>query len=645
MRILVQIGDEEIEVECEAGITPLQILEKCEACSKLKDSVLVAIVDGVPFDLKRPIESCSRIRFVGFEDEVGRDVYRHTTAHIMAHAVKRLFPEAKLGIGPPIENGFYYDFDVEKPFEPYHLELIEKEMQKLIDADIPIERIEMSRSKARELFATLGEKYKVELIDEMTEETVTVYRQGEFIDLCKGPHLPSTGYVKVFKLLHSAGAYWRGDERNPMLQRIYGTSFPAVEQLQEHLKSLEEAQRRDHRRLGRELELFSIEEEIGPGLVLWHPNGAILRQLIEDLLRVELTKRGYKFVYTPHIAKAELWKISGHLSWYKENMFSGIDVEGQEYLVRPMNCPFHILIYKAATRSYRDLPMRLAEMGTVYRYERSGTLHGLMRVRGLTQDDAHIFCTLEQVGDEIEALINLTYHLLKQFGFEEFDVVLSVRDKSYPEKYAGRDEVWELAEAELEGVLKKLGIKYKRLEGEANFYGPKIDVYLFDAIGRKWQCTTIQLDFNLPERFQLTYIGSDGKEHRPVMIHRAILGSMERFIGILIEHYAGAFPTWLAPVQVSIVPVADRHLEYASKVAEELSRLNIRVEVISRSETVAAKIRDCELRKVPYILVCGDREVSSNCVSVRQRGRKDLGSMSIEQFKEMLLNQIESKCV
>jgi threonyl-tRNA synthetase len=623
----------------------LKLLEECEACSKLKDSVLAAIVDGVPFDLKRPIGSCSRLRFVGFEDEVGRDVYRHTTAHIMAHAVKRLFPEAKLGIGPPIENGFYYDFDVEKPFEPHHLELIEKEMQKLIDADIPIERIEMSRSKARELFATLGEKYKVELIDEMTEETVTVYQQGEFVDLCKGPHLPSTGYVKAFKLLHSAGAYWRGDERNPMLQRIYGTSFPTFEQLQEHLKSLEEAQRRDHRRLGRELGLFSIEEEIGAGLVLWHPNGAIVRQLIEDLLRAELTKRGYKFVYTPHIAKAELWKVSGHLSWYRENMFSGIDVEGQEYLVRPMNCPFHILIYKSATRSYRDLPMRLAEMGTVYRYERSGTLHGLMRVRGLTQDDAHIFCTLEQVGDEIEALIDLTYYFLKQFGFEQFDVVLSVRDKIHPEKYAGRDEIWELAEAELEGVLKKLGIKYKRLEGEANFYGPKIDVYLFDAIGRKWQCTTIQLDFNLPERFQLTYIGSDGKEHRPVMIHRAILGSMERFIGILIEHYAGAFPVWLAPVQVSIVPVADRHLDYANRVAEELSRLNIRVEVISRSEPVSAKIRDCELRKVPYIIVCGDREANSNCVSVRQRGRKELGSMSVEQFKTMLLNQIESRCV
>lgn len=645
MRILIQIDDEEIEVECEAGITPLKLLEECEACSKLKDSVLAAIVDGVPFDLKRPIGSCSRLRFVGFEDEVGRDVYRHTTAHIMAHAVKRLFPEAKLGIGPPIENGFYYDFDVEKPFEPHHLELIEKEMQKLIDADIPIERIEMSRSKARELFTTLGEKYKVELIDEMTEETVTVYQQGEFVDLCKGPHLPSTGYVKAFKLLHSAGAYWRGDERNPMLQRIYGTSFPTFEQLQEHLKSLEEAQRRDHRRLGRELGLFSIEEEIGAGLVLWHPNGAIVRQLIEDLLRAELTKRGYKFVYTPHIAKAELWKVSGHLSWYRENMFSGIDVEGQEYLVRPMNCPFHILIYKSATRSYRDLPMRLAEMGTVYRYERSGTLHGLMRVRGLTQDDAHIFCTLEQVGDEIEALIDLTYYFLKQFGFEQFDVVLSVRDKSHPEKYAGRDEIWELAEAELEGVLKKLGIKYKRLEGEANFYGPKIDVYLFDAIGRKWQCTTIQLDFNLPERFQLTYIGSDGKEHRPVMIHRAILGSMERFIGILIEHYAGAFPVWLAPVQVSIVPVADRHLDYANRVAEELSRVNIRVEVISRSEPVSAKIRDCELRKVPYIIVCGDREANSNCVSVRQRGRKEVGSMSVEQFKTMLLNQIESRCV
>lgn len=644
MLIRIQLSDsEQIELECEDGITPLQLLNSCEQCFHLKGKALAALANGEPIDLHRPIMSDVTLRFVGFDDEVGKDVYRHTTAHILAHAVKQLFPEAKLGIGPPIENGFYYDFDVPEPFEPSDLEMIEQRMRELIEADIPIERIEMDKRKARELFEQLGERYKVELIDEMDESVVSVYRQGEFVDLCRGPHLPSTGWVRAFKLLHSAGAYWRGDERNPMLQRIYGTSFPTHEQLKAYLTQLEEAQRRDHRRLGRELGLFSIEEDIGPGLVLWHPKGAIVRQLIEDLLRNELTKGGYQFVYTPHIAKVNLWRTSGHLSWYRENMFSGIEVEGQEYLVRPMNCPFHILIYKSSTRSYRDLPIRLAEMGTVYRYERSGTLHGLMRVRGLTQDDAHIFCTPEQVGDEIEGLIDLAYYLLKQFGFEQFEVVLSVRDLSHPEKYAGTPKDWELAEGELERVLRRLGIEYKRIEGEANFYGPKIDFYLFDAIGRKWQCSTIQLDFNLPERFDLTYIGSDGKEHRPVMIHRAILGSMERFIGILIEHYAGAFPVWLAPVQVSIVPVADRHIEYANLVSSELSKHGIRVEVISHSDTVPAKIRDCELRKVPYILVCGDREVNSGRISVRQRGRRDLGVMSISEFLSVLLEQVEKR--
>ncbi|MFA4028814.1 MAG: hypothetical protein GDYSWBUE_000878 [Candidatus Fervidibacterota bacterium] len=644
MLIRIQLSDDEqIELSCEDGITPLQLLNSCERCSHLRGKALAALANGEPIDLHRPMMGDVTLRFVGFDDEVGRDVYRHTTAHILAHAVKQLFPGAKLGIGPPIENGFYYDFDVPKPFEPRDLEMIEQRMQELIEADIPIERIEMSRHEARKLFEQLGERYKVELIDEMNESIVSVYRQGEFADLCRGPHLPSTGWVKAFKLLHSAGAYWRGDERNPMLQRIYGTSFPTKEQLQTYLTQLEEAQRRDHRRLGRELGLFSIEEDIGPGLVLWHPNGAIIRQLIEDMLRRELTERGYQFVYTPHIAKVNLWQTSGHLNWYRENMFAGIEVEGHEYLVRPMNCPFHILIYKSSTRSYRDLPMRLAEMGTVYRYERSGTLHGLMRVRGLTQDDAHIFCTPEQVGDEIEGLIELAYHLLRQFGFEQFEIVLSVRDPSHPEKYAGTVKDWELAEGELERVLSKLGIEYKRVEGEANFYGPKIDFYLFDAIGRKWQCSTIQLDFNLPERFDLTYIGSDGREHRPVMIHRAILGSMERFIGILIEHYAGAFPVWLAPVQVSVVPVADRHIWYANSVASELSKHGIRVEVISHSDTVSAKIRECELRKVPYILVCGDREVSGGHISVRQRGRKDLGAMSIGEFLSLLLEQIEKR--
>lgn len=643
MRIRIQLDAEQIELECEDGITPIQLLNRCEQCSKIRGKVFAALADGEPIDLHRLLLKEVTLRFVGFEEEVGRDVYRHTTAHIMAHAVKILFPEAKLGIGPPIEDGFYYDFDVPKPFEPYHLEMIEQKMSELIEADIPIERIEMSRGEARRMFEGLGERYKVELIDELDEEIVSVYKQDDFVDLCKGPHLPSTGWVKAFKLLHIAGAYWRGDERNPMLQRIYGTSFPTRDELQSYLRRLEEAQRRDHRRLGKELGLFSIEEDIGQGLVLWHPKGAIVRQLIEDLLRRELIKRGYQFVYTPHIAKVDLWRTSGHLNWYRENMFAGIEVEGQEYLVRPMNCPFHILIYKSTTRSYRDLPMRLAEMGTVYRYERSGTLHGLMRVRGLTQDDAHIFCTPEQVGSEIEALIELTYHLLKQFGFEQFDVVLSVREPSHPEKYAGAPEVWEIAEQELERVLSKLGIAYKRIEGEANFYGPKIDVYLFDAIGRKWQCSTIQLDFNLPERFKLTYVGSDGREHLPVMIHRAILGSMERFIGILIEHYAGAFPVWLAPVQVSVVPVSDKHLDYANCVAQRLYEHGVRVEVISRSDTVSAKIRDCELRKIPYILVCGDREVEGKFVSVRQRGRKDLGTMSFDDFLKMLIELIESR--
>ncbi|MDR7416881.1 MAG: threonine--tRNA ligase [Armatimonadota bacterium] len=608
-----------------------------------EEGILAAMVDGQPRDLNSPLVRDAEVRFLRFEDPEGRQIYWHSSAHLLAQAVKELFPGAKLAIGPPIEDGFYYDVDVGRSLTPEDLERIEAKMRELAARDQRIERVELPREEAIRLYQELGEKYKLELLQEIPDERISFYRQDGFLDMCRGPHLPRTGLIRAIKVLGTSGAYWRGDERREQLVRIYGITFPAEEQLRAFLDRLEEARRRDHRRLGRELELFSIEEEVGPGLVLWHPRGAVIRRTIEEFLRAQLDARGYRWVYTPHVAREALWEQSGHLSWYRENMFSGIEVEGQRYLVKPMNCPFHIMIYRSKTRSYRDLPLRLAEFGTVYRYERSGVLHGLLRVRMITQDDAHIFCRPDQIESEIADLLDLAFSVHEAFGFERYEVMLSVRDPRTPEKYAGRPEVWDHAEAALEQALIRRNVAYTRAPGEANFYGPKIDVYFFDALGRKWQLTTIQLDFTLPERFGLEYTGEDNRPHRPVMIHRAILGSLERFLGILIEHYAGAFPLWLAPEQVRVLPIADRHLPFAQEVAARLRKSGLRVEVDGRNEKVTKKVRDAQVEKVPYMLVVGDREAATGTVAVRHRSAGDLGPLSVEDFTARALQEIAAR--
>ncbi|MCE5324452.1 threonine--tRNA ligase [bacterium] len=552
---------------------------------------------------------------------------RHSTSHVMAHAVKNLFPDAKIAIGPSIEDGFYYDFGVSRAFTPEDLERISEEMAKIIAGKSEFVRKEISRDEALEIFK--NEPYKTELIKELPDgETISIYEENGFVDLCRGPHIANTGEVKAYKLLHAAGAYWRGDERNPMLQRIYGTAFVTQKDLDEYLLKLEEAEKRDHRKLGRELDLFSIQEEAGPGLVFWHPKGALVRKIIEDYWRNEHYANGYELVYTPHIARQDLWKTSGHLDFFTENMFQPMEVEGQPYLIKPMNCPFHLLIYKSTVRSYRELPIRWAELGTVYRYERSGVLHGLMRVRGFTQDDAHIICTRDQLDSETKRVLDFVLMILKRFGFEQFEIYLSTR----PEKSVGEDDVWEQAMDSLKAALDSSGLEYKIDEGGGAFYGPKIDVKIKDAIGRVWQCSTIQVDFNEPERFDITYVGQDNQQHRPIMIHRALFGSLERFMGVLIEHYAGAFPLWLAPVQTVVIPIADRHVEYAEKVASKLKAEGLRVQVDDRNEKTGYKIREAQMQKIPYMLVVGDREAEADAVSVRSRAEGDKGAVSVSDL-------------
>jgi threonyl-tRNA synthetase len=563
---------------------------------------------------------------------------RHSASHIMAEAVLSLFPDAKLGIGPPINTGFYYDFDLPRSLTLDDLKVIEERMRQSISGDQPFVQQEVGKEEARRLFA--HQPYKLELIEDIADEKVSVYRHGDFLDLCAGPHVASTGQVGGgFKLTSIAGAYWRGDERRPMLQRIYGALFETEEELAEHLHRLEEAQRRDHRRLGRELDLFSFHEEFGPGLVYWHPKGGRIRTIIEDLWRQEHYKAGYEIVYTPHLGKAALWDVSGHLDFYRENMYAPMDVDGQEYFLKPMNCPFHIGIYKSAVRSYRDLPMRLAELGTVYRYERSGVLHGLLRLRGFTQDDAHIFCRPDQVEEEIVRAVDFGIHYLRLFGFDEYLLCLSTR----PDKYVGSIEEWDRATEALQQAIQASGMSYEVDEGGGVFYGPKIDIHVRDPIGRTWQLTTVQFDFNLPERFDMTFIGQDGREQRIYMVHRALLGSLERFLGVLIEHYAGAFPLWLAPVQAVVIPIADRHLEHARRVASELEAAGLRVEVDERSERMQAKIRDAQLQKVPYMLVVGDKEVEAQAAAVRLRSGQDLGSMSLSAFLTRALDEVRQR--
>jgi threonyl-tRNA synthetase len=572
------------------------------------------------------------------EDKEARlERMRHSAAHVMAEAVQELFPGAKFGIGPSIEDGFYYDFELPRPLVPEDLVAIERKMREVIAGNSAFTKEDMSKAKARELFSE--QPYKLELIDELLDEKVTIYRQGAFADLCRGPHVSSTGEVKAFKLTNIAGAYWRGDEKRPMLQRIYGVAFETEAELEAYLARLAEAAKRDHRRLGKELDLFSIHEEFGPGLVHWHPKGALVRQIIEDFWKAEHRKRGYDIVYTPHIAKLNLWKTSGHWDFYRENLYSPMDVEGQEYIVKPMNCLGHIMIFKTQIRSYRNLPIRYAELGTVYRYERSGVLHGLARVRGFTQDDAHIFCRPDQLEAEVSGAVSLARFMMDTFGFSEYELLLSTQ----PDHYAGTTEIWKEATGALRNVLEKLELKYDIDPGEGVFYGPKIDVKLRDALDRLWQGPTIQVDFNLPQRFDVTYIGEDGLEHQVVMVHRTVLGSMERFMACLIEQYAGAFPVWLAPVQAIIIPIADRHLSYTRQIAENLKENNIRVQVDDRSERMNLKIREAQLMKIPYMLIVGDKEQDSSQVSLRLRNGEDLGLLSIAEFVNRVSPIIQSK--
>lgn len=560
---------------------------------------------------------------------------RHSAAHVMAHAVKNLFPEAKFGIGPAIEDGFYYDFDVARPFTPDDLAAISSEMERIIASKSPFVRREVTREQALREFQS--DPYKTELITELPEgEVISVYQEGDFADLCRGPHVPDTGEIKAFKLLSIAGAYWRGDEHRPMLQRIYGTAFPTREELEQHLAMLEEAEKRDHRRLGKDLDLFSLNEEVGPGLVLWHPKGALVRKLIEDYWRDEHLANGYELLYTPHIARQDLWRTSGHLDFFTENMYQPMEVEGEPYLIKPMNCPFHMLIYKSRVRSYRELPIRWAELGTVYRYERSGVLHGLLRVRGFTQDDAHILCTREQLDSETKRVLNFVIRMLKRFGFTDYHIYLSTR----PEKYVGTDQGWAEATASLKAALEDAGLAFDVDEGGGAFYGPKIDVKIKDAIGREWQCSTIQVDFNEPERFDITYVGQDNQQHRPIMIHRALLGAIERFMAVLIEHYAGAFPLWLAPVQALVIPIADRHVDYANRVAASLRSEGFRCEVDDRNEKTGYKIREAQLQKIPYMLIVGDREQESEAVSLRSRAEGDKGAVALDEMMGLLKGEL-----
>lgn len=571
------------------------------------------------------------------EKEARLERMRHSAAHVMAEAVQSLFPGVKFGIGPAIEDGFYYDFELPRALVPDDLAAIEAKMREIIAANVPFVREEVSKEEALRRFSE--QPYKIELIEELPDETVTIYTQGSFVDLCRGPHVEATGEIKAFKLTSIAGAYWKGDEKRPMLQRIYGVAFESATELEDYLARLDEAGKRDHRKLGKELDLFSLHEEAGPGLVHWHPKGALVRQIIEDFWKEEHRKRGYEIVYTPHIAKLNLWKTSGHWDFYRENLYSPMDIEGQEYIIKPMNCLGHILIYKTQLRSYRSLPLRYAELGTVYRYERSGVLHGLARVRGFTQDDAHIFCRPDQLEAETTEVVQLARFMMNTFGFYDYELLLSTR----PEKYAGTIEVWENATAALKNVLERLELNYAIDPGEGVFYGPKIDIKLKDALGRLWQGPTIQVDFNLPQRFDVNYIGEDGLEHQVVMVHRTVLGSMERFMACLVEHYAGAFPVWLAPVQVVIIPIADRHVTYACRVADKLREQGIRVQVDDRSERMNSKIRDAQLQKIPYMCIVGDKEVTAGEVSLRLRSGEDLGSMPLLQFGDRVKSVIEAK--
>ncbi len=610
--------------QVEAGLSVAAALQQMDAAPD--HDVVAARVNGSLVDLSLPLGADSTVVPISQDSPEGLDIVRHSAAHIMAEAVRSLFPGVKITIGPAIETGFYYDFDPPQPFTPEDLDRIEARMQELVQQDLPFSRREVSWQEAVDFFAGQGETYKVELLQDLQDQQVSLYQQGEFVDLCRGPHIPSAGYLRAFKLTGVAGAYWRGDERNPMLQRIYGTAFATPDELARHLRFLEEAKRRDHRRLGKELGLFTIDDEAGPGLVIYHPKGARLRVLLEDFERREHLRRGYQIVMGPTLLKLDLWKRSGHFENYRENMYF-TEIEGIDYGIKPMNCLAHMLIYKSRIRSYRELPLRYFELGTVHRHERSGVLHGLTRVRQFTQDDAHILCRPDQVEEEIAGVIDFVADVMAVFGFE-YEVELSTR----PEKSIGSDADWEQATTALVNALQTRNLPFSVCQGEGAFYGPKIDIKLKDAINRRWQCATVQCDFTLPERFDLTFVGPDGNPHRPVMLHRVILGSLERFLGVLIEHYAGAFPVWLAPVQAIILPVTDRAHPFAREVAQRLQAADLRVETDLRHEKLGLKIREAQLQKIPYMLIVGDKEVADRTLSVRQLDGTETKDLPWEEF-------------
>ncbi|MHB8653307.1 MAG: threonine--tRNA ligase [Terriglobia bacterium] len=625
------------------GITALEVAKSIGP--RLAADSLAAKVDGRLVDLSHRIEAGASIQFITPSSPEGLTIYRHSSAHLLAAAVLELFPDAHPGIGPPTETGFFYDFNREKPFTEDDLAKIEVKMRELAKADLPYERVHYPKEEGLKLFKQMGEFLKCELIEEKAEPVFSAYKTGKFLDFCRGPHIPSTGRIKAIKLLSVAGAHWKGDEHSHPMQRIYGTAFFSPKDLDAFLAQIEEAKKRDHRRLGKELDLFSIQDDAGPGLIFWHPKGGLIRKEIEDFLRDELLRQGYDLVFTPHVARLDLWKTSGHANFYSENMFTPIQLDDAEYQLKPMNCPGHILIYKNARRSYRELPMRLAEFGTVYRYERSGVMHGLLRVRGFTQDDAHIFCTPESIEDEVGKCVDFALLVLKTFGFDQYEVELSVWDPENRAKYSGDPEQWEMAERGLVSALEKRSIPYKRMPGEAAFYGPKIDIKLVDALGRPWQLTTVQFDFSLPARFGLEYVAADGHPHQPVMVHRALVGSMERFFGVLIEHYAGAFPLWLSPVQAVVLPISEKHADYAKKITEELRSARVRVQLDERNEKLNSRIRDAQLQKVPLMLVVGDRETQAQGVAVRKRDTGDAGFKTLGEFIPWVRELIDTRAV
>jgi len=625
------------------GTTSLDIAKSISP--RLADAALAAKTNGNLIDLTRPLEKDTDLRILTDRDPEALEVYRHSSAHLMAAAVLELFPETKLGHGPATENGFFYDFYRQTPFTPEDLEKIEKKMQELVQQDLPYAREFLPHGEGLERFKKEGDFMKCHFIEQFTkpDEKISIYKTGKFLDFCRGPHIPSTGKIKAFKLLNIAGAYWLGDEKNPQLQRIYGTSFFSKKDLDAYLNSIEEAKKRDHRVLGKQLDLFSIQELAGPGLIFWHPKGGIIRKEMEDWMREQYVKRGYALVYTPHVMRKQLWQTSGHEGYYAQNMFDAMELDDAEYRLKPMNCPGHILIYRDSLRSYRDLPVRLGELGTVYRYERSGVMHGLLRVRGFTQDDAHIFCTPEQIEKEIADCVEFARDVLRDFGFDKFQTELSTWDPKDRKNFVGSEEQWNQATNSLEKVLKELNIEYKVIPGEAAFYGPKIDIKLVDAIGRLWQLSTVQFDFNLPQRFDLEYVAEDGTRKQPVMVHRALYGSVERFFGVLIEHYAGAFPVWLSPVQAVMIPIAERHVAYAEKVAAQLKAVGVRVDVDARNEKMNAKIREHAMQKVPFLLVVGDKEAEAGKVNVRTRGKEKTEDMSSPDFVEKIKKVITEK--